>query len=63
MVELTALEIGRTSVKLGYEIRRQRDGALCFHADVTTVLVDLDGLRPKASEPELRAIFERFLSA
>lgn len=63
VVEMTVMEIGNASLKLGYDIRRKRDGTLCFHAEVTTVLVDLDDLKPKKIEPELREIFERFLAA
>lgn len=63
IVELTVLEIGNSSVKFGYDIRRKRDGARCFHADTTTVLVDLDTLKPKKLDPEMRAILEKFLSS
>ena len=46
IVELSVSEIGNSSLKLGYDIRRKRDGALCFHGDITTVLVNLDTLKP-----------------
>ncbi len=62
IVELTVQEIGSSSLKLGYDIRRKRDGVRCFHADIVTVLVDLDSLKPKTIEPELRTILEQFLS-
>jgi len=62
IVELSVIEIGTTSVKFGYDIRRKRDGTLCFHADIATVLVDLDSLKPTAIPAELREIFERYLS-
>lgn len=62
IVELTVVEIGTTSVKLGYDIRRKRDGTLCFHADVTTVLVNLDTLKSTPIPPELRTIFESYLT-
>jgi 4-hydroxybenzoyl-CoA thioesterase len=63
VVALTVRKIGRSSVVIGYDIRRKRDGALTFHADITTVLVDLDSLKPVEIDAELRGIFEKFLSA
>lgn len=63
IVELTVNEIGASSLKLGYDIRRKRDGTLCFHADITTVLVNLDTLKPTRIDTELREIFERYLTA
>ena len=62
IVELSVSEIGNSSLKLGYDIRRKRDGALCFHGDITTVLVDLDTLKPVGIDSELRRILEQFLS-
>jgi len=63
VVALTIRKIGRSSVVIAYDIRRKRDGALTFHADITTVLVDLDTLKPVEINDELRGIFEKFLSA
>ena len=63
VVALTVRKIGRSSIVIGYDIRRKRDGALTFHADITTVLVDLDTLKPVEIDAELRGIFEKFLSA
>ncbi len=62
VVELTVKEIGRTSVTFGYEIRRKRDGLLCFQAQIKTVMVELDTLRPVPLTEEFRSIFRRFLS-
>jgi 4-hydroxybenzoyl-CoA thioesterase len=62
VVELAIRKIGRSSVVMRYDIRRKRDGALTFQADITTVLVDLDTLKPVAIDSELRGIFEKFLS-
>ena len=62
VVELTVRKIGRSSVAIAYDIRRKRDGALTFHADITTVLVNLDSLKPVPIDDELRGIFEKFLS-
>ena len=61
MVELTVLSIGRSSVVFGYDIRRKRDGAHSFHAEITTVLVDLDSVKSVPVEDELRSLFEKFL--
>ncbi len=61
IVELTVSEIGASSLKLGYDIRRKRDGTLCFHADITTVMVNLDTLKPTRIDDELREIFKKFL--
>lgn len=63
VVALTVRKIGRSSLAIAYDIRRKRDGALTFHADITTVLVDLDTLKPAEIDAELRGIFEKFLSA
>ena len=62
VVELTVRKVGRTSVSFGYDIRRKRDGVLCFHAEIATVLVDLDSLKPVPIDDELRGILEKFLS-
>jgi 4-hydroxybenzoyl-CoA thioesterase len=61
VVELTVEEIGKTSVTFGYDIRRKRDGILCFHASIKTVLVDVDSLKPIPLNEEFRSIFSRFL--
>jgi 4-hydroxybenzoyl-CoA thioesterase len=55
-VTLAVKKIGRSSVVFGYDIRRKRDGALCFQAEITTVLVNLDTLSPVPIEAELREI-------
>ncbi|MGH9337683.1 MAG: acyl-CoA thioesterase, partial [Vicinamibacteria bacterium] len=62
VVELTVQKIGGSSVVFGYDIRRKRDGVFCFHADITTVLVNLDTLKPVPVDDELRGIFEKFLA-
>ncbi|HEY7699803.1 MAG TPA: thioesterase family protein [Vicinamibacteria bacterium] len=61
VVELTVKKIGRSSLVVAYDIRRKRDGVLTFHADITTVLVDLDSLKPVPIDDDLRGIFEQFL--
>jgi 4-hydroxybenzoyl-CoA thioesterase len=62
VISLVVRKLGKTSVVFGYDIRRKRDGALCFQAQITTVLVNLDSLRPIPVEDELRGIFEKFLA-
>ena len=61
VVALSVKEIGNSSVVFDYQIRRKVDGELCFEAAITTVLVDLDSLKPAPIEGELREIFEKFL--
>lgn len=63
IVELSVVEIGNASLKLLYDIRRKRDSELCFRGEITTVLVDLDSLKPTRIGTELREIFERYLVA
>ena len=62
VVELTVHRMGKTSVTLGYEIHRKRDGALCFRARVTTVLVSIDTMKPVPLSDEFREIFQRLLN-
>jgi len=61
VVRLSVAELGRTSVTFEYDIRRKKDGALCFEAKVVTVFVDLDTLKPIPLTEEFREIFSRFL--
>ena len=62
VVELAVDRVGRSSVDIGYTIRRRRDGTLCFQARVTTVLIDLDDRQPVPLTPELRKILEQSLA-
>jgi 4-hydroxybenzoyl-CoA thioesterase len=61
VVALSVENIGNTSVKFRYEIRRRSDGMTCFSADVTTVMINLDTQRPIPVPEELRAIFTQYL--
>jgi 4-hydroxybenzoyl-CoA thioesterase len=61
IVELTVKDLGKTSVTFGYDIRRKRDGVLCFHAEIKTVLVDVDSLKATPLSEEFRSILSRFL--
>jgi 4-hydroxybenzoyl-CoA thioesterase len=62
VVELSVKRIGKSSLDISYDIRRKRDGTLAFHADITTVLVNLDSLKPVPIDDELRSILEKFLT-
>ncbi len=62
VVELVVERVGRTSVSFRYLIRRKRDGARCFEAHITTVLINLDSRKPVAIPQELRSIFEGSLT-
>jgi len=63
LVELSARHVGTSSLKIHYEIRRKRDGVLCFTAGITTVLINLDTQRPEPIPADFRAILERNLRA
>ena len=63
VVQVEVRRLGNTSVTFGYQIRRKRDAALCFEADITTVLMNLDTKEKKPLNDELRTIFTRFLGA
>ena len=61
VVELTVERMGNSSVTFGYQIRRKRDGVLCFRASITTVLVSIDTMKPVPLSDEHRSLFERLL--
>ena len=61
VVQLAVKSIGNSSVCFHYEIRRKRDSVLCFEADITTVLVQLDSQKSQPLGDELRSIFEGYL--
>lgn len=58
-VQLALSHLGRTSAAFEYQIYRQRDGAKCFTARITTVFIDLDTHTPVPIVDELRATLER----
>ena len=62
IVALSVERMGKSSVTLGYEIHRKRDGVLCFTARVTTVLVSIDTMKPVPLDDEYRSLFERLLT-
>jgi 4-hydroxybenzoyl-CoA thioesterase len=63
VVELAVERIGTTSATFTYRVRRRRDGAPCFAATVTTVLIDLDSQRPQPIPEDLRSILEQQLGS
>lgn len=63
VIELEIERLGRTSVVFGYRIRRKRDGALCFTAHITTVLIDLDTMKPVGIPEELRTILDQYFDS
>lgn len=62
IVTLTVREIGRSSVKTRYEIKRKRDGVTSFVADITTVLISLDSQKAEPLTDELRRVFGTYLA-
>jgi 4-hydroxybenzoyl-CoA thioesterase len=63
IVELSVLAVGRASLKMGYAIRRKRDGVVSFTAEITTVYIDLDAQKSLPIPDDLRTILERSLPA
>jgi 4-hydroxybenzoyl-CoA thioesterase len=63
IVSVAVEHVGNSSIRLGYTIRRKRDGALCFECHNTTVLCDLDSLASVPIPDELRTIFTSYLTA
>lgn len=63
LVELAVLSVGRSSLRIHYEIRRKRDGVLSFTADITTVLMNLDTQRSVEIPDDFRRILENNLRA
>ena len=49
-------EIGNSSLRAHYTIRRKRDGVICFEADITTVLINLDTHASQPIGDELRTV-------
>ena len=62
LVTLAVKRVGTSSVTSRYEIRRKRDAALAFTADITTVLIALDTQKAQPLTDELRAVFTSYLA-
>ena len=63
IVSLGIRKVGTSSLTFAYAIRRKRDGELCFEAEVTTVLVEMETLKPVPLPLEYRQLFERYLTS
>ena len=63
IVTLTVTRVGTSSVKTHYEIHRKRDAVLCFTAEITAVLINLDSGTSLPLTDELKAVFSRYLVA
>ena len=61
IVTLAVKKIGTSSVTAQYEIRRKRDSALCFTAEITTVMMSLDTQKALPLSDELKAVFSNYL--
>lgn len=62
IVEIYVDKIGQRSVSMRYEIRRKRDGVLCFVANIVVVMMDLDLQTSVPIPDDFRVVFTRFLS-
>ena len=58
IVSMTVEHIGKSSLVLAYKIHRKADGAECFTARITTVLISLDTRKSTPLTKELRTVFE-----
>ena len=63
VVELMVKDVGTSSVRIRYHIRRKRDGAPAFQGLVTNVLMNLDSRKSVPLPQELRRLFEDDLAA
>ncbi len=63
IVEMNVNEIGQSSLKMGFVIRRKRDGRECMTAEVTSVMMNLDTEKSQPIIPELKTIFENYFTA
>lgn len=62
-VDLELLEVGRTSITVGYTIVRLADGATSARATIKNVAIDNDTFQPVPISDEWRRRFERFKNA
>ena len=56
IIEVAVRRVGNASVDFYYEIRRKRDGATCFVAEITAVLMNLDTQKSVPIEGDLKQI-------
>ncbi len=62
VVELEVARIGNSSIVFRYRIRRKRDVVLCFTADITKVMINLDTQQAQPISDSFRAIFDNYLA-
>lgn len=62
-VRTEILRVGNASIRFGYEIRRQGDGALLYTGTVETVCVEAESLRPVATPAAIRERIDALLGA
>ena len=56
-VEMTTVEIGNSSLRMRYRLRKKGEGRICAEAVVTTVCVNMDTFRPERIPDDLREVF------
>ncbi len=61
LVQLTIEKIGTSSATFGYKIRRKQDSKLCFTAQITKVLMDLDSNAVLPIPEDMRTLFQNIL--
>lgn len=61
IVSLKVAHVGNSSIRVRYDVLRKRDGAHCFSAVITSVLMNLDTQKSEPIPDDFRVIFERFL--
>jgi 4-hydroxybenzoyl-CoA thioesterase len=61
IIQVAIKKIGTASVIFDYQIRRKRDGELCFTAVVTTVFTNLDTMKAEAVEDTYKKLFSAYL--
>lgn len=59
-IDLELLDIGRTSITVGYTVVRLTDGQVSARATIKNVAIDNDTFKPVPIPPEWRRRFETF---
>jgi 4-hydroxybenzoyl-CoA thioesterase len=61
-IEVSVSKLSNRSVVMRYDGFRHRDGKLSVSCVITTVCVDMDTFTSREIPPDLRELFERFLT-
>jgi len=61
LVKLSIEKVGRSSATFNYSIRRKQDSRLCFSAQITKVLIDLDSNEVLVIPDDMRSLWESIL--